>query len=145
MAGKTQTLEGNLLNHIFRATAYTAPTTVYVGLFTAAPSDTGGGTEVTGGSYARTGVTSSTGNWAAPSGTPRQISNANVITWGTNPTADWGTVVAIGLFSSLAGAASTDLLYWTATQADGSTAISKVIQNGDTVSIAANQLIIRED
>lgn len=145
MAGKTNVLEGALLNHIFRATAYTAPTTVYVGLFTTAPSDAGtGGTEVTGGSYARASVVSSTGNWAAPSGTPRQISNAGVITFAT-PSADWGTVTAIGLFSSLAGAASTDLLYWTATQSDGSTAISKIIQNGDTVTIAIGALIIRED
>lgn len=141
MAGKTNALEGNLLNHVFRATAYTAPGTTYVGLFTAAPTDAGGGTEVTGGSYGRASVTNNTSNWAAPSGTPRQISNSNAINF-TTPTADWGTVVAVGLFdASTAG----NLLYWTTTQSDGSTAISKVIQNGDTVSIAVGALIVRED
>lgn len=154
IAGKTTVLEAGFLN-AFRATAYAAPASVYVGLFTTAPTDAGtGGTEVSGGAYARQAIAAGTGGaaaWNAPSGTPRQISNVNTITFPT-PTADWapaGTpVVAVGVFSSLAGAASTDLLYWTTTQADGSTAISKIIQTGDTVTIAGGNpgaLIIRED
>ena len=34
-------LEGKLLDHTFRNTAYTGPSTVYVGLFTGDPTDTG--------------------------------------------------------------------------------------------------------
>lgn len=145
MAGKSNDLEGKLLNHIFRGTAYTAPGTTYVALMTAAPTDAGSGTEVTGGSYARASVTNNTSNWAAPSGTPRQISNASDITFAT-PSADWapsGTpVVAVALYdASTAG----NLLYWTTTQADGVTAISKIIQSGDPVKVPAGSLIIRED
>jgi len=144
-SGKTQTFEGKLLDHVFRATAYTATANVYVGLFTTAPTDTTAGTEVSGGSYARAPVPAATGGaaaWNAPSGNPRQISNVNAINWSTNPTADWGTIVAIGIFDALSGGT---LLYYTTTQSDGSTAISKITQSGDTVSIAAGQLIISEN
>ena len=55
MAGKTHWFETQLLNHVFRTTAFTQPTTLYLALFTAAPNDdhTSGvptGTEVTIGS-----------------------------------------------------------------------------------------------
>jgi len=46
-------LETKVLDHVFAGVAYTAPGTHYVALFTAAPSDSGGGTEVSGGAYAR--------------------------------------------------------------------------------------------
>jgi hypothetical protein len=45
------------------AGAGTGPTALYVGLFTANPSDTGGGTEVTGNAYARVTVTSALTAW----------------------------------------------------------------------------------
>ena len=45
MAGFSDYLEDKVLDHVFGGSAYTAPGTLYVGLFTAAPSDTGGGTE----------------------------------------------------------------------------------------------------
>lgn len=45
---KSDYLENKLLDHQLGKTSYTMPT-VYVGLFTAAPSDSGGGTEVSGG------------------------------------------------------------------------------------------------
>ena len=57
-------LENKLIDHVFRGTAYTAPGTVYVALFTSACSDSAGGTEVSGGSYARAALTTTTTNWA---------------------------------------------------------------------------------
>ena len=53
MAGLTNYLEDKIWNHVFGSTSYTKPTNWYVGLLTAAPSDSAGGTEVSGGSYAR--------------------------------------------------------------------------------------------
>ena len=44
-------------NHVLNNTAYTSPEDLYVALFTAAPTVSGGGTEVTGGSYARAVIT----------------------------------------------------------------------------------------
>lgn len=144
MAGKSTYLEGAVLS-IFRGTSLTAPGTVYIELFTTAPTDAGGGTPVSGGSYARASVTSNTSNWGAPSGTPRQITNSNDINFPT-PTADWapaGTpVVAVGAYDASSGG---NLLYWTGTQSDGVTAISKIIQSGDPVKIPASFIIFRED
>lgn len=73
--------------------------TCYVALFTAMPADDGtGGTEVTGGSYARK-VTSAS-DWAASSSTqPRTIANAALLSFPT-ATADWGTVIGFGLYDA---------------------------------------------
>lgn len=91
--------ENKVVDHLFRATAYTAPLTQYIGLSTAACSETGFGTEATGGSYARVAVTSATTAWkgthgtttGASSGTGGTISNAAAITFPA-PTANWGVV-----------------------------------------------------
>ena len=53
MAGFSDYLEDKVLDHVFGGNAYTAPSTLYVALYTVAPTDTGGGTEVSGGAYAR--------------------------------------------------------------------------------------------
>lgn len=92
-------LENKLVDHVFRATAYTAPVTQYVGLSTAACTDAGFGTEVTGGSYARVAITAATTAWkgthgtvtGASSGTSGTISNAAAVTFPA-PTAAWGVV-----------------------------------------------------
>ena len=52
MAGFSDYLEDKVLDHVFGGNAYTAPSTLYVALYTVAPTDTGGGTEVSGGAYA---------------------------------------------------------------------------------------------
>ena len=107
MAGSfSDFLELELLDHVFGNAAYTAPATLYVSLFTAAPSDTGGGTEVSGGSYARVAVTNNATNFPAASGGAK--SNGTVITFPA-PTANWGTVVAFGIHDA---ASAGNLLAW---------------------------------
>lgn len=134
MAGKTNYLEQALLNAVLRNTAYTSPTSVTVGLFTAAPNDayTTGvptGTEVTGGSYARAAVT-----FGAPSGTPRVSSNSGTVTFPA-PSANWGLITHYGIFDN-----SNNLLYW------NTLAASKNVNNGDAApTFAAGQLTITED
>jgi hypothetical protein len=99
-------LELKLLDHSVGKASFTMPATVHVGLFTAAPGDAGGGTEVTGGSYARKQTAAAGADWnAAASG---QITNANALAFVT-PTADWGTVEAFGIFDLGAGG---NLLWW---------------------------------
>jgi hypothetical protein len=133
MAGKADYLENKVLDHIFNATAYTAPTTLYFALFTAAPSDSGGGTEVSGGSYARKAVTPNTTNFPSASG--GSVSNGAAITFAT-ATASWGVVTHFGIFdASTAG----NLLYW------GALSASKTVDSGDTVSFAAGALSVSED
>ena len=48
MGAKTDYLEDKIIGHMFRGAPYTAPTTLHVALFTAAPGETGGGTDVSG-------------------------------------------------------------------------------------------------
>lgn len=92
-------LENKIIDHLFRAATWAKPTLNYIALFTSAPSDSGGGTEVTGGSYARVALNPSDTNWTATqggtsgnsSGTGGQTSNAVAITFPA-PTADWGVI-----------------------------------------------------
>ena len=133
MAGsKSDFLENELLDHILSAATYTAPATVYIALYTVAPTDTGGGTECTGGSYARVAVTNNATNFPAASGGAK--SNGVAISF-VEATASWGTVVAFGILDALTLG---NLLYW----ADLTT--SKVIDNGDTATFAIGDLDVTE-
>lgn len=130
---KSDFLENALINHVLGNAAYTAPATVHFGLYTVAPTDAGGGTEVTGGSYARVAVTNNATNFpAATAGLKR---NGTVITWPT-ASASWGTVVAVGVFDA---ASAGNLLFWSTLNTN------KTVDNGDTVSIPINSLSIQED
>lgn len=129
MAGKSDYLENKILDHVLRNTAYTSPTTVYMALYTAAPSDTGGGTEVSGNAYARTAITFS----AAASGA---ITSSAVVTFPTPTPSGWGTVTHFGIFdASSAG----NLLYWDALT------VSKTINSGDEVKFPAGDIDVSED
>ena len=97
MAGFSDYLEDKVLDHVFGGTAYTAPTTLYVALYTVAPTDTGGGTEVSGGAYAR-----QTAAFTVSGTNPTTASNSAAIEYPT-ATADYGTVVAVGIFDALSG------------------------------------------
>lgn len=133
---KSNYLENAVLNWVKGATFPAAPATEFVALFTAAPSDTGGGTEVIGGAYGRAAITSTTG-WSAitdNAGSSR-ISNSGAITFAT-PTANWGAVTHFGVFDAVTAG---NLLYWAAL------GTSRTINNGDTApSFAAGTLTIDE-
>jgi hypothetical protein len=123
-------LELELLDHVFGNAAYTAPATLYVSLFTATPSDTGGGTEATGGSYARVAVTNNATNWPAAAAGAK--ANGTAITFPT-ASASWGVVTQFGIHdASTAG----NLLVW------GDLTASKTIDSGDTASFAVGELDI---
>ena len=121
MANASDYLEVELRKHIFRTGSFTKPTVLAVGLFTVTPSDTGGGTEVTGGSYARVQRDPLDANWTAASGTDGLTDNAAAITFPT-PSANWGTVVAFGIFDATSAG---NLLVW------GPITPNKTINNGD--------------
>lgn len=97
MAGFTDYSEDLVLDWLLTAGAATRPTAWYVALYTVAPTDTGGGTEVSGGSYARQTVAFSV------SGTsPATATNSADIEF-PEATANWGTVVAAGVFDASTG------------------------------------------
>ena len=121
-------LEDKVLEHVFGGNAFTAPSTLYVALFTVAPSDTGGGTEVSGGGYARQTATFNV------SGTnPTEASNVSAIEYPT-ATANYGTVLAVGVFDASSG--GNLLAYSTLTT-------NKTIDTGDVFRINAGDLDIR--
>jgi hypothetical protein len=125
---KSDYLENKLLDHVLTNTAYTSPTTVYVGLYTVAPTDAGGGTEVTGNNYARESV-------SFASAVAGETSNDAEVEFGT-PSATWGEVVAFGVFDAdTAG----NLLYW------GDLTNAKTINSGDVVKFLVNELDVSED
>ncbi len=125
MAEMSNFLEQALINATLRATTYTAPTTVYVSLWTSDPTDAGSGTEVSGGSYARTAVT-----FAAPSN--GVTTNSADVTFPT-ATASWGTVGWIGINDALT---SGNLLYHTPLDT------SKTIDSGDIFKISTGNLSV---
>lgn len=126
MVGLSNATAQDLADHLFGKATFTAPTNIYVGLYTSAPTDAGGGTEVTGGSYARVSTSASDWNAATSAGL---TDNTNAITFPT-ATASWGTVVAVGLFDA---ASSGTLLAWK----DG---LSQAVASGVTVEFAAGNL-----
>lgn len=127
MAGNLSNyLEDKLLDHFLGTTAYTMPTTVYVGLYTVVPTDAGGGTQVTGGSYARQTAVFAT----AASGTTSNTAN---IDFANMPAA---TTVAIGVFDALTAG---NLLLW------GTLTANKTTDAGDTLRIATGDLDISID
>ena len=137
MAGFTDYLEDKVMNHLFGGTAYTAPTTWYVGLLTVAPTDSTTGTEVSGGSYARQSI-----SWTVTgSGTALAASNAAI----TFPaaTTDWGTVIVAGIYDADAGGKL--CAFETLTQSDFSTSNPKTINSGDIFKIDSGNLKIQLD
>ena len=125
MAEMSNYLENALINGTLRATSYTAPTTVYVGLYTTDPTDANTGTEVSGGSYARTSAT-----FGAPSN--GVTTNSAAVTFPT-ATGTWGTVGWIGILDA---ATSGNLLYHTPLTS------SKSIISGDIFTIAIGNLSV---
>jgi hypothetical protein len=125
MAEMSNHLENAIINATLRNTSYTSPTTVYVGLYTSDPGEGNTGTEVSGGSYARTAVT-----FGAPSN--GVSTNSASVTFPT-ATGTWGTVTHVGILDA---STSGNLLYYTALDA------SKSIASGDVFTISTGNLSV---
>lgn len=142
MSAMSDYLENKLVDQIFRGQTAPTTTTLYIALYTAAPSDPSTtGTEVSGSNYSRVAVTSSLANWAgtqsagstvASTGTGGQTSNNAAITFPT-PSATWGLVTHFAIYDATSGG---NELFW------GALTISKTINSGDTVSFPAQSLSI---
>lgn len=121
MAALSDHAENLLLNFLMTSGTATRPTAWYVGLFTAAPNDAGGGTEVSGNGYSRQAV-----SWDTASGTGGTTSNSTAETF-TASGGNWGTITHIGIFD----ASSAGNLLW-----HGSLTASKTINDGDSLEFA---------
>jgi hypothetical protein len=125
MAAFSNYLENALINGTLRATTYTAPATVYVGLFTSDPTDAGSGTEVSGNSYARQSAT-----FAAPS---NGAASTNADIQFPQATGNWGTVTHFAIFDALT---TGNMMY------HGALTASKNIETGDVFKIATGSLTV---
>ena len=133
--------ENQAVDVLLRAQTTSLGANVYVGLSTAACSDSSVGTEVSGGSYARVAVARSLAAWAgtqsaasttASTGTGGVTSNNAVITF-PSPSAGWGTVTHF--FVADAASGSNIIVCQALTT-------SKTINSGDTVTFPAGTLTI---
>jgi hypothetical protein len=125
MSEMSNYLENALINVTLRATAYTAPTTIYVALYSNDPTDADTGTEISGTNYARQSVT-----FGAPSNGASTSSSAVEFPQAGSA---WGTITHIGLRDA---STSGNLLYHTALDA------SKTIASGDVFRIASGSLSV---
>lgn len=142
MACFTPDLETAIINNLLRGQSLNfggsasgaATASTYVGLFTALPVGGIGGTEVTGGSYARVEVVSTTGNWTAPSN--GETANVAPIKFAV-PSANWGDVLGVGIWSASTG--GTLLLH-------GSISPTRTITSGQAAPVfVPSALILRLD
>lgn len=140
----TNFAENRIVDALLRGQALGAPATVHVGLDTVACTEAGGGTEVTGGGYARAAVASSLANWAgtqsagstvASSGTSGTTGNNGPITFPT-PSGSWGTVVSVRFFDAPTGGNA-----WVCTPL----LVQQTINTGNSVSFPAGSLTLQID
>jgi hypothetical protein len=124
---KTYYLDNNYLNLSLRGIPFTPPSSIYVALYTVAPGVSGGGTEVSGGSYARQIAT-----FTAPA-SGQVATTADVLF----PVASalWGTVVAFAFLDASSGG---NMLYF------ANLSSSRLVDISDQVRFPAGQLICQE-
>lgn len=117
--------ENLVINVLLRAASHTGAAAVYVGLYTSDPTDGNTGTEVSGGSYARTAVV-----FGAPSA---GISTNSSAVEFPQATASWGTVGWVGVLDAATGG---NLICHSPLD------VAKTIDTGDIFKIATGNLSI---
>ena len=117
-------LETEILDHVFAGAAYSAPGTHYLGLFTSAPGETGGGTELSGSAYVRKSVAFTTSG--------NTTSNNAAIEFPT-ATANYGTVTHVGVYDA---STSGNLMAYAALSSN------KTIETGDVFRVPSGDLDI---
>lgn len=125
-------VEASVLNHIYGSTTYTKPAGKFVALFSGAPSDAGGGTEVTttSSAYARQVIAFTISGTA-----PCQAANSAQVDFPA-ATSAWGTITHFAIFDSVTAGI---MLNW------GPLTTSKTISIGDIMRIPASGIVITLD
>jgi len=125
MAALSDHAEKLLLDWMMTSGTATRPTAWFVALYTAAPSDAGGGTEVSGAGYVRQAVAFNAA--ATPGGTTSNTADVSFTAAG----GDYGTVTHLGIFD----ASSSGNLLW-----HGILTASKAVEDGDTITFSAGNI-----
>tara|TARA_R110000868_G_scaffold8081_2_gene41806 strand:- start:31072 stop:31464 length:393 start_codon:yes stop_codon:yes gene_type:complete len=127
MAALSNYAEKLLLDWLVTTGSATRPTGWYVALYTAAPSDSGGGTEVSGFNYSRKAIT-----FAAATSPDGTTSNTNTLLF-TATGGAWGTVTHLGIFDAV----SAGNLLW-----HGALTTSKTIADGDSLEFLSADIVL---
>jgi hypothetical protein len=125
MAALSDYAEKLLLDWMMTSGSATRPTAWYVALYTAAPSDSGGGTEVSTGGYTRQSVAFDAAT--SPGGTTSNSADVSFTAVG----GDYGTVTHMGIFDASTGGN----LLW-----HGILSASKTVEDGDTITFSAGNI-----
>lgn len=127
MSSFTDHTESLVLTWLLTSGTATRPTAWYVGLFTAAPSDTGGGTEVSGSGYARV----ATGTMTISGTSPTTATNAAAIEFAAASGGNWGSIGWAAIFDA---STSGNMIAWAALST------ARTINDGDVLRIPAGDL-----
>lgn len=125
MAALSDYSEKLILDYLMTTGSATRPTNWYVALYTAAPSDSGGGTELSGSGYSREAVT-----FAAATSGAGTTSNSGAVVF-TADGGDWGSVTHMGIHD----ASSSGNLLW-----HGALAAAKTVLDGDSLEFAVGNI-----
>ena len=125
MAALSDHAENLLLNFLMTTGTATRPTQWFVALFSSAPNDAGGGTEISGNGYSRQSV-----SWDTASGTGGTTANSGAVSF-TASGSGFGTVTHIGIFD----ASSSGNLLW-----HGAMDTAKSVASGDVLQFAAGAI-----
>ena len=123
MSAMSDYLEDAFLDHFLSTTS---PSTIYLGLHTADPTDAGTGAEVSGNGYARQSIAFA----ASSSGT---ASNSGAVEFPAASGGNWGTITHVGIYDA---ASAGNLLFHAALTT------SKIINDGDIFKVAASGIDI---
>lgn len=125
MSALSDHAENLILNFLMTSGTATRPTAWYVALYTVAPSDAGGGTEVSGNGYSRQTVA-----WDTATGTGGTTDNTGAVSF-TASGGNFGEIVAIGIHDASSGGN----LLW-----HGALSANKTVNDGDTLEFAAGAI-----
>lgn len=126
MAEMTNYLESALIDHVLRNTTLTSPTTVYVSLHTASPTETGAVGELpVAAGYARVAVTFG-------ADTDGVSTNSGAVTF-TASGGSWGSITHFAIWD--ASAAGNSLL-WSALDT------SRTVNDGDSLEFATSAITV---
>ncbi len=131
MGSKSADLSKKLQDHVLGGPDYTRPGTVYIALYSVTPDDDGGGTELSGGSYARVAVTNNATNFPASTGGTPAVKSIGVDTYFPWASALWDEAVAFAIWDD---ATAGNEMLWSLL------ATPKIVQDGDRAVFRAGEL-----
>ncbi len=125
MAALSDYSEKALLDWLMGGATPTRPSARYIALFTAAPADSGGGTEVTGSGYARQSTVFEAAS--SPGGTTQNSGAASFTAAGGN----WGAVTHMAILDAV----TAGNMLW-----HGAMTTSRIVNDGDTLTFSIGNI-----